>query len=209
VSWKPTPGIGEVSAFGSVGGAMRSVDQARELLERTGAVLSGHFGLSSGLHSDVYVQKARILERPALTMALAGTIASWYERIDVVVAPAAGAIALGFAVALAAGARSVFAERADGVMSLRRGFEVAPGERALVVEDVVTTGASAREVWELVGGLGAERIGVATLIDRSTCGVPFPMRSVLRVEAPAWDPADCPLCASGSDLTAPGSRHLR
>src|SRR4051794_9553370 len=111
---------------------------AADLLERTGAILLGHFQLPSGMHSDRYVQKARILERPDDTMALAREVASWYEGIEVVVAPAVGAVAWGFAVALATGARSVFAEREGGVMTLRRGFEVMPGERALVVEDVVT-----------------------------------------------------------------------
>ena len=183
--------------------------EARALLERTGALLTGHFLLSSGRHSDVYVQKARVLERPRETMPLALAIASWYEGVDVVVAPAVGAIALGFAVALAAGARSVFAEREDGVMALRRGFELAAGERALVVEDVVTTGASAREVWELVGRAGADRLGVAALIDRTTADPGFPMRAVVRVEAASWEPVECPLCERGVPMTSPGSRHLR
>jgi orotate phosphoribosyltransferase len=181
---------------------------ARALLERTGALLEGHFLLSSGRHADVYVQKARILELPGETMPLAREIASWYEAVDVVVAPAVGAIALGFAVALAAGARSVFAEREGGAMALRRGFELSPGERALVVEDVITTGASAREVWDLVGRAGAERLGVAALIDRSAADPGFPMRAVVRVDAASWDPLECPLCARGIPMTSPGSRHL-
>jgi orotate phosphoribosyltransferase len=179
-----------------------------ELLERSGAMLSGHFLLSSGRHSDRYVQKARVLEHPEMAMSIARLMASWYERVEVVVAPAVGAVALGFAVALAAGARSIFAERQDGVMSLRRGFELHPGERALVVEDVVTTGASAREVWEMVGITGAERLGVAALIDRSEGDPGFPLRAAVRVEASSWDPDACPLCAAGAPFTAPGSRHL-
>jgi orotate phosphoribosyltransferase len=182
---------------------------ARDLFERAGAMLSGHFLLSSGLHSDTYVQKARVLERPEDTMALVREMASWYERIDVVLAPAVGAIALGFAVALEAGARSLFAERDDGRMTLRRGFEIEPGERTLVVEDVVTTGESAGEVWTLAGDLGAERLGVAALIDRTTAPTPFPLRAVLRVEAGTWAADDCPLCRDGVPFDAPGSRHLR
>jgi orotate phosphoribosyltransferase len=178
-------------------------------LERSGAMLSGHFLLSSGRHSDRYVQKARILERPDMTMSIARVMASWYDRVEVVVAPAIGAVALGFAVALAAGARSIFAERQDGVMTLRRGFELAPGERALVVEDVVTTGASAREVWEMVGAIGVERLGVAALIDRTEGDPGFPLRAAVRVDASSWDPDRCPLCAVGAPFTAPGSRHLR
>jgi orotate phosphoribosyltransferase len=156
------------------------------------------------------VQKARVLEDPTATMRLAAEIASWYPAIDAVVAPAVGAVALGFAVALAAGARSLFAEREDGRMQLRRGFELAPGERTLVVEDVVTTGASAAEVHGIVAALGAQGLGVAALIDRSVAGArpAFPFRAVLRVEADSWLPGSCPLCADGRPLEAPGSRHL-
>ena len=111
-------------------------------------------------------------------MALARDIAGWYDDVQVVLAPAVGAISLGFAVALASGARSIFAERADGVMTLRRGFRLDPRERVLVVEDVVTTGGSAREVWELAGEHGSERLGVAALIDRTTGDVTFPLRAV-------------------------------
>jgi orotate phosphoribosyltransferase len=182
--------------------------EARELLERTGAMLEGHFRLTSGLHSDVYVQKARVLERPDATLSLAREIASWYPRIDVVVAPAVGAIALGFAVALQAGARAIFAEREDGRMRLRRGFWIEPGERALVVEDVVTTGGSAREVFELVRETRAEPLGVAAMIDRSTGPLEFPLRAVLRVEAPSWDAMSCPLCRRGVPVDSPGSRFV-
>ena len=154
-------------------------EQAAELLERTGALLHGHFELTSGRHSDLYVQKARLLEDPAVTMELAREIASWYpDGTGVVVVPAVGAIALGFAVALAAGARSIFAEREDGGMRLRRGFEVHAGERALVVEDVVTTGGSAREVHELVRRATPSVLGVAALVDRSTSDVGVPLRAL-------------------------------
>jgi orotate phosphoribosyltransferase len=183
-------------------------EEARELFERSGAMLSGHFVLASGLHSDRYVQKARVLEHPETAMALAQEIASWYSDVEVVVAPAVGAIPLGFAVALAAGARSVFAERENGRMRLRRGFDVASGSRALVVEDVITTGGSAQEVYRLIDGMGAERLGVAALIDRSTSEVGFPLRAILRVDAVTWDPASCPLCHQGLPFDAPGSRHL-
>jgi orotate phosphoribosyltransferase len=184
-------------------------NEARELFERAGAMLSGHFQLSSGRHSDRYVEKARVLERPEAAMVLAREIASWYPRVDVVVAPAVGAVALGFAVALSAGARSLYAEREDGRMRLRRGFTVEPGETALVVEDVVTTGASAREVFDLIGETEAERLGVAALIDRSSHGVDFPLRAVLRVDARTWEPSECPLCRRGDPIMAPGSRGLR
>jgi orotate phosphoribosyltransferase len=183
--------------------------EARKLFERSGAMLSGHFRLSSGRHSDRYVEKSRVLERPDVAMTLATEIASWYPRIDVVVAPAVGAVALGFAVALAAGARSLFTEREEERMRLRRGFVLGPGERALVVEDVVTTGGSAREVYELVRETGAEALGVGALIDRSTETVGFPLRAILRIWARTWDPAECPMCIRGDPVEAPGSRPLR
>jgi len=154
------------------------------------------------------VEKARVLEHPEAAMALAREVASWYPKVDVVVAPAVGAISLGFAVALAAGARSMFAEREAGRMRLRRGFLLAPGDRTLVVEDVVTTGASAREVFELVGAAGADRLGIAALIDRSAGPTGLPLRAVLRLEASTWDPGECPLCGAGARLESPGSRHL-
>lgn len=183
-------------------------DEATALFERHGAMRSGHFQLSSGRHSDRYVQKARVLERPEATMALAQEIASWYPAVDVVVAPAVGAVVLGFAVGIAARARSIFAERERGRMLLRRGFVIEPGERALVVEDVVTTGGSAREVWDLVGEAGAERLGVAALIDRTSGPPGLPLRAILRIDAASWDPSDCPLCRAGAPFDAPGSRHL-
>ena len=184
-------------------------DEARTLFEEAGAMLAGHFLLSSGRHSDTYVQKARVLERPEAAMTLAREMASWHADVGVVLAPAVGAVALGFAVALASGARSIFAERQDGRMALRRGFTVAPGERTLIVEDVVTTGGSAGEVWALAGECGAERLGVAALIDRTSSAVGFPMRAILRVDSLTWDVADCPLCRDGVPIDAPGSYHLR
>jgi orotate phosphoribosyltransferase len=182
----------------------------REVFERSGAILSGHFELTSGLHSDRYVQKARVLERPETAMALSREIVSWYQPagIDVVVAPAVGAVPLGFAVALAAGARSIYAEREGGRMRLRRGFDLSPGARTLVVEDVVTTGRSAGEVLALVQRSGADPLGVAALVDRSTRPVEFSLRAVLRIEATSWEAGVCPLCKRGQALDTPGSRYL-
>jgi orotate phosphoribosyltransferase len=179
-----------------------------ELLHERGAVLSGHFLLSSGKHSDRYVEKARILEDPLLVRLFGEEIASWYEAVQTVVSPAVGAIPLGFAVALAAGARFVYAEREGGVMALRRGFVLEPGERILVVEDVVTTGGSAAEVYELVRQHGAEALGVAAMVDRSRTELPFPLRALARVNADAFEQLDCPLCKEGKPVEAPGSRHL-
>lgn len=180
-----------------------------DLLAERGAVLTGHFLLTSGKHSDVYVEKARMLEDPALVTRLAEEIASWHQRVEAVVSPAVGAIPLGFAVAAAARARFLYAEREEGRMALRRGFRLAGGERTLVVEDVVTTGGSSREVWELVRAAGAEALGVAALVDRTTGPVGFPLRALVRVEARVFEPEECPLCSAGEALTGRGSRHLR
>ena len=171
-------------------------------------MISGHFLLSSGRHSDRYVEKARILERPDAVVRLAREMASWYPSVETVVAPAVGAVALGFAVALEAGARFLFAEREGDRMALRRGFALEPGERVLVVEDVITTGASAGQVHELVRSLGAEPVGVAAVVDRSQGAVGFPLRAAVRVDARSWAAASCPLCGRGMPLESPGSRHL-
>lgn len=179
-----------------------------ELLRDSGAIRTGHFLLSSGRHTDTYVEKARVFEDPVATTTLGREIASWYGKIEAVVSPAVGALPLGFAVALAGEARFLYAEREEGRMTLRRGFTLRPGERVLVVEDVVTTGASAADVWNLVGALGAERVGVAALVDRSFGDLPFPLRSLARVSAETFDPDACPLCARGVDVESPGSRHI-
>jgi orotate phosphoribosyltransferase len=184
-------------------------EEALALLEECGAVLTGHFRLTSGRHSDVYVQKARILEQPRPTMALAAEMASWYPRVDVVVAPAVGAVVLGFAVALQAGARAIFAEREGERMRLRRGFAIQPGERVLVVEDVITTGGSAGQVYELAREHGGDVVGVSALVDRSTQDVGFPLRAVLRIDAVSWLAEECPLCREGAPIDVPGSRHLQ
>lgn len=183
------------------------------ILEERGAVLHGHFKLSSGRHSDLFVQKFRVLEHPRLAQRFGESIAEAFSRhFDVVASPAVGALALGFATALAADARFIFAERVDDKMVLRRGFEVAPRERTLVVEDVITTGASAFEVVDLVRGAGGEPIGVGALIDRVDPAKPtsfgVPMQSLLKLEARSWEPAECPLCGEGAPMEDPGSRRI-
>ena len=183
------------------------------LLAETGALLTGHFRLSSGRHSDVFVQKFRLLENPAPTQRCAQALAARFDDgFDVVASPAVGALVLGWATALAAGTRSVFAERVDGRMVFRRGFRLEPGERVVVVEDVVTTGGSAREVVDLVRAAGAVPVGVGALVDRSDPAAPppvgAPLRALVRLEATSWDPASCPGCRSGAPLEDPGSRRL-
>jgi len=191
---------------------MRSEEVLR-ILEGTGAVKRGHFRLASGRHSDVYAQKFRVLERPKLARDLGAAIAGEFENgFDVVASPAVGAVILGFATALAAGARFVFTERIDGSMTFRRGFQVKPHERVLVVEDVVTTGGSVREVLDLVRPAGAPIVGVGALIDRTARGSApdfgVPLRALLRLDAEAWEESECPLCRAQEPLSDPGSSRV-
>lgn len=186
-----------------------------EVLEKRGAVLRGHFELSSGRHSNMFVQKFRVLEDPRLAQRFGESIAELFDkRFDVVAAPAVGAVVLGFATALAADARSVFAERVDGHMVLRRGFQIGHLERVLVVEDVVTTGGSAREVVDLVKQAGGEAVGVGALLDRAdpsrddAGALGAPLRSLVKLQVDSWSPEDCPLCAANEALEDPGSRRL-
>jgi orotate phosphoribosyltransferase len=190
------------------------VNQAEmlEVLERRSAVRRGHFRLSSGRHSDLFIQKFRLFEHPRLTQRFGEEIAHLFrDRFDVVASPAVGAIVLGFCTALAAESRMVFAERESGALRFRRGFGFAPHERVLVVEDVVTTGASAREVGRLVRARAGNLVGIAALIDRCDPARPAdmgaPYRALLKVRAASWDPAECPLCAAGDVPEDPGSRR--
>jgi orotate phosphoribosyltransferase len=179
-----------------------------DLLRDSGALLSGHFLLSSGKHSPAYVEKARVFERPPDVIRLGRAISGRFQGVEAVVSPAVGALPLGFAVALAAEARFLYAERPGDRMEFRRGFRLGPGERTLVVEDIVTTGGSAAEVFTLARDAGAEALGVAAMVDRSTDDLPFPLVSLARVEAEVFDPDACPLCNDGVPLESPGSRHL-
>ena len=185
--------------------------EALQALKLSDAVQSGHFQLTSGRHSDTYVQCARVLEDPALTTRFAETIVGLLPEgeIDLVAAPAVGGIVIGFAVAQALGVRFIFSERVDGAMRFRRGFIVPSGARVLVVEDVVTTGGSVAEVVELVRGASGVPVAVASIIDR---GGPkkfdIPLYAVLRLEVESWDPEACGLCADGVDIHSPGSRRI-
>lgn len=181
-----------------------------EILTDSGALSSGHFVLSSGRHSGEYCQCMRALERPSYAEELGIMLADLFrdEGPDVVVAPALGGIVIGYEVARSLGVRSLFAERKDGAMTLRRGFSVAPGERVLIVEDVVTTGGSVLEVAELITSEGAKVIGFGFIVDRSQGGVDLgaPARALLRAQMESYDADECPLCAAGRPTVKPGSR---
>jgi orotate phosphoribosyltransferase len=174
-------------------------------LAETGALLEGHFQLSSGLHSDRYVQCARLLQHPDLASQAASALAARLDlAADVVVGPALGGIVMAHEVARALGVRAIFAERKDGQLVLRRGFQLAPGERVLIVEDVITTGKSAREVAALVDAAGAEVAGYAALVDRR--GSDLPITALVAFDLQTWDPESCPNCAAGQPIDKPGSR---
>lgn len=189
----------------------RTTDRVADLMKASGALMKGHFRLSSGLHSDEYCQCAKVAEHPEISEEIGRALADLFrdDRVDVVVSPAIGGIVIGYEVARALGVRAIWAERVDGAMTLKRGFGVGPGERALIVEDVVTTGGSVREVAEVVKESGAEIVGFGFIMDRSCelVNLPGPTKALLETrEMKTYDPDACPLCADGIPVTKPGSR---
>jgi orotate phosphoribosyltransferase len=187
------------------------------IFEEKGALLQGHFLLSSGLHSPRYLQCARVLMDPPLASRLGAALAErLLPRIGgvapaAVVAPALGGVLVAHEVARAFGCHGLFSERQDGVMTLRRGFTLEPGESVVVVEDVVTTGGSTREVMDAVRAKGACILAVGSLVDRSAGKVDLgvPRESLLALDVPSYAAEACPLCASGSKPEKPGSRAPR
>jgi orotate phosphoribosyltransferase len=187
-------------------------DDLLDLFRAKGALLEGHFLLTSGLHSPRYLQCARVLMDPPVATRVGARIAEALREVlphapGAVVAPALGGVLVAHEVARALGCRGLFTERVDGAMRLRRGFTIGRGEGVVVVEDVITTGGSTREVVDLVRGRGGEVLAVGSIVDRG--GSPdfgVPRRWLLSVEAPAYPADDCPLCAQGSKPEKPGSR---
>lgn len=177
----------------------------------TEALLTGHFRLSSGLHSDKYLQCARLLMWPARAEAAGRELAEKLEENGpaVVVSPALGGLIIGHETARALNVPFLFAERPEGVFQLRRGFRLNPGDRVAVVEDVFTTGKSTREVISLVSSAGAEAVAAGSIVNRGV--VPgvlgVPSRSLLSLDVPAWSEAECPLCRKSLPLDTPGSRY--
>ena len=188
----------------------------RRHFEETGALLTGHFKLSSGLHSDRYLQCAKVLMWPDRADALGRGLAALLRPFGAgsVVSPALGGVVIGQEVGRALSVRAIFTERVEGAFALRRGFALESGEKVAVIEDVVTTGKSTREVLAVVKAAGALAVACGSIVDRRAAGEKgdavdgIPYRALLALDVPAWDPAACPLCASGEPLTAPGSRHL-
>lgn len=190
---------------------MLNKEEAIKIFSDSGALMQGHFKLTSGRHSNRYMQCAQVLQYPAYTEQLAQHLAEKFagEKIDFVVGPAMGGIIVSYEVARQLKVPSMFCERQDGAMSLRRGFTIKPGDRMLVVEDVVTTGGSVVEVMDVVKATGGEVVGVGVLVDRSGGKVDFgvPMNAVLSLDIESWEADDCPLCKAGEgDAIKPGSR---
>jgi orotate phosphoribosyltransferase len=182
-----------------------------DIFHETGALLEGHFKLTSGLHSPTYFQCAQVLQYPHYSTMLAGRIADHFRKhaIDVVISPAIGGIVVGQEVGRQLGKRTIFAERQDGVMQLRRNFMLSQQERVLVCEDVVTTGGSVFEVIKAVESIGAVVTGVGYIVDRSNGKVDFNTEhySILNLEVIVFNADSCPLCAKGIPLNKPGSRY--
>ncbi len=189
-------------------------EQVLSIFKQTGALLEGHFQLTSGLHSPQYFQCAKVLQYPTHTELLCGEIASLFKqrKVDVVIAPALGGIVVGQEVGRQLCARTMFAERKDGVMQLRRGFKINKGERVLVCEDVVTTGGSVFEVINIVKEQGGRVAGVGSIVDRSGGKVKFDVEdggsqfATLSMDVVTYKSEECPLCKKGVPVVKPGSR---
>lgn len=180
-----------------------------KMFDETGALLKGHFLLSSGLHSPQYMQCALLLAHPKRAEALGAALAKLSpDKPDLVVSPAMGGLIIGQEVARAFGVRHYFAERENGVMTIRRGFSVKPGETIVVVEDVVTTGKSSQEVIDLLESRGGKVIRVMSVVDRSggETKLKVPRHSLLQLSIPSHQASDCPLCKQGIPAVKPGSR---
>ena len=179
-----------------------------QVFRETGAYLKGHFRLTSGLHSNEYLQCARVLQHPAIAERFGRQLAGHLADCSVVVSPAIGGLIIGHEVARAKNVRFIFTERDNGKMTLRRGFSVEPGERVLVIEDVVSTGGSTREVIELLIASGAVVAGAGSVIDRSGGRVDLrvPRVALATLDAITYNPGDCPLCKQGIPVEKPGSR---
>jgi orotate phosphoribosyltransferase len=188
-------------------------DDVLNLFRQSGALLDGHFKLSSGLHSPAYLQCALVLQHPDAAEQLGRALADELRDagVTVVLSPALGGLIIGHEVARALGVRAIFAERQEGALVLRRGFSLAPDDRVVVIEDVVTTGGSTRETMDVATAAGATVAAAGAIIDRSggnaTLGVPF--KSLVTLTVPTYQPDACPLCASGVPVSKPGSRTER
>lgn len=189
---------------------MMSNQQAVELVKEAGALMEGHFLLTSGRHSNKYIQCAQLFKDARYSEKFCRVIADRFKNDDIslVIGPAMGAIQMAYEVSRILGCQNFFGERENGVMTLRRGFHIPPGARVLVVEDVVTTGGSVREIMGLAAASGASVAGIGAVVDRTGGKIDFgvPFHAALSLEISSWQPSECPLCLQGSAPVKPGSR---
>ena len=180
-----------------------------EILKETGALLEGHFLLSSGRHSDRYAQNAKLLQYPAKAAEVLAVVAEQLKdvEIDVVCGPAMGGIIVAYELGRQLGKRAIFTERVDNVMTLKR-FSIKPGEKCIIAEDVVTTGKSSKETAKVIEELGGEVVGIACIVDRRVNEIFCPVWSAMQLEIATYDAEDCPLCKAGIELVKPGSRKF-
>ena len=188
-------------------------DEVKELFIKTGAIMEGHFLLTSGLHSPLYVEKFQVLQHPKYTEQLCIALAEKFleDNIEVEVGPKTRGILLAHEVGKRLGTRAIFTERENGKMTLRRGFVIKPGERVLIVEDIVTTGGSIKEVLDVVVEQGGIPVGIGMLVDRSGGKASFgevPYKALLNLDVTTYDPSNCPLCKENIPMTKRGSRKL-
>ena len=188
-------------------------DEVLSAFRRSGALLEGHFRLSSGLHSPGYLQCALVLQHPREAEALGAALGNIVRSLgaETVLSPAMGGIVIGQEVGRALGLRAIFAERQDGALTLRRGFALDPGEKVIVVEDVVTTGGSTRETMDVARAAGAIVVGACAIVDRSggKQGLDVPFHALLPMDVKTYLPEDCPLCKQGLPVVKPGSRAVK
>ena len=192
---------------------MITQDRVLDILKEAGVLLHGHFRLTSGRHSNQYLQCAKIFRNTKYSEELCAALAQRYRDagIEVVIGPAMGAVQMAYEVSRALKCENFFAEREDGKMTLRRGFSVHPGQKVLIVEDVVTTGGSVREVIDLVRAAGGDIVGVGSIVDRTGGKIDFgvPFQAVISLNVESWEPEECPLCKEGKlELVKPGSRKV-
>src|SRR5438067_6089258 len=185
-------------------------DELLDVFKRSGALLEGHFRLTSGLHSSGYLQCALVLQHPQHAEALGRALGERTRglRPTLVLSPALGGIVIGQEVGRALGVRAIFAERQDGALMLRRGFVIGETDRVLVVEDVLTTGGSTRETMQVATAAGGQVVGAASIVNRGGTAPNFevPFASLLDISLPTFEPDQCPLCAQGLPVVKPGSR---
>lgn len=182
-----------------------------EILKEADALLEGHFLLSSGRHSNRYVQCAKLLQYPDKA---AQVLSIAHDKVkdldfDIVLGPAMGGVVVAYELGRQLGKPAIFTERVEGKMALRRGFEIKPGQKVLITEDVVTTGKSSLETAEVIKSFGAEVVGIACIVDRKTSQIDLPIYSCIELEIESFDKEECPLCKQGIEYIKPGSRNIK